>query len=379
MLKQKQNLAAIFIIIIVNLLFVIKYSFVYSTKPYLIISGYVIAFPVFLILLFGYFNINSIKNIGRKKITWAVVVFNLLVLIIVAILPEMYGRIGRLPAINEWLSLFLSKKFPYYAFTTPSGFPMLFFFALPFYITGLLKFFVLLGVFIFSFFALKTYSSTKELVLQFTLLLTSPLFFYDLLVKSELFFNMMLAILLFYLILRYSSKSSKKQIIFFGILAGLVLSTRSTVAVIYILFFVPFFRKEFPNLVLFGFITLAVFLLTLLPFVIWDLNGFIQKGPFAVQSFLSYLPKYIIILFMVAVFFISVKIYGLNTFFFQTGFLMFLIVIFSYFIKVAEFGWYVALVQDKIDLSYLDFCLPFLILSVKEKPAYNLILTKIRN
>ncbi|MDP4115985.1 MAG: hypothetical protein Q8903_07615 [Bacteroidota bacterium] len=58
---------------------------------------------------------------------------------------------------------------------------------------------------------------------------------------------------------------------------------------------------------------------------------------------------------------------------------MFLIVIFSYFIKVAEFGWYVALVQDKIDLSYLDFCLPFLILSVKEKPTYNLILTKIRN
>jgi hypothetical protein len=294
----------------------------------------------------------------------------LLFAVIIAVLPEMFGKIGRLPAIKEWLSLIFCQKFPYYATTTPSGFPMLFFLAIPFYITGLLKFFVLCGLILFSFIAVKTHSSAKELTLQFILLFISPIFLYDLLVKSELFLNMMLPIALLYFINKYYNKRIS-QVLFFGTLAGLILSTRSTVAIVYILFFIPFFRKDLGNLLLFGAAALLTFMLTLLPFIIWDSTGFIQKGPFAIQSFLSYLPTYIVAVFILAVFFISFKINNLQSFFLGTGLLLFFIVIFSYGIKTWEFGWYEALINDKIDLSYLDFCVPFLIFSCKENNNYN--------
>lgn len=371
MLKQKQNYLTILIIIIVNLLFVIKYSFVYSKIPLLIIIAFVLAFLLLLLLLSKLSNSQFIKKIPSKSFGFIIVFINFIMAAVTAVLPDMFGQIGRLPAINEWITLLLNHKFPYYAVSTPSGFPMLFFFAFPFYVAGMVKFFALIGLFLFSFMVYKTYSSPKELIFQFALLFTAPIFYYDLLVKSELFLNMMLPIFLFYFILKYFNVYSYKSLLVFGIFAGLVLSTRSTVAVIYILFFIPYLKSRPKTLLIFGSITLLVFILTLLPFILWDFEGFMQKGPFAVQSFLSYLPKYIIFAFIAAVILISFKIYNLNSFFFQTGFLLFLIVIFSYYIKVQEFGWYVALIEDKIDLSYLDFCFPFLILAFKEKPIYN--------
>jgi hypothetical protein len=266
-------------------------------------------------------------------------------------------RVGRYAALLEWLERFLSGIFPYGGLTRPSGFPFLFLFALPFYLLGDLG---LLQIFSFLLFAYLLFLRKGNLSTIIFLLL-SPGFYFEVLVRSELFTNMVL--ILSYLILwqKRAEQIKKSFLIPYGLLGGLLLATRGIALFPYLIFFPGDFRREGEKGIIFSLSLAFGFLLVNLPFFLWNPKEFIRSGPFSIQA--AYIPFWLLLLS-----FPLGLIYGLkgrkedsfpalSLFTFFLVFLPFLLTVFNY-------GFVATLFNTKFDISYFLLSLPFLLYSI---------------
>jgi hypothetical protein len=280
------------------------------------------------------------------------------------IIPET-TRVGRLPAINEWLGNLINGKFPYRAESNPSGFPFLFFITVPFYLLGDVGYLEVFGLLLFILIIINNANFGKELILKLSLLLFSLPVFYELFVRSELLTNITLFIAVAIPIYTKLSKEDNKLVLGAGaIIMGMLLSTRLIVGLLLFLFLIFIYRNDFKRFFIFGIISFSVFLLTLLPFYLWDAEYFITKGPFSVQ--LLYLPIWAIVLFVIVIVYAGTIISSLREFFFASGIILFLLTLVSFSITIYNFGITNALFNDYFDISYFIFALPFCILSLEE-------------
>ncbi len=353
------------IIIFISGLFVLKYSHIYVGYEAVIVSFY---FLSVLLLLKLVNKIKTEKYAALNQNFFYLLFISIVLLSIISIyaVPRI-GEINRLTAIQDWLRLFFDEQFPYNSKLTPSSYPALFFMSLPFELLGNLGWLEVIGLAIFLFVSINTAYSAKTELNRVFFLFISPMLYYEFVVRCELFFNVALVILLIHLSLKYL-KIEKINITYiaFAIAFGVVLSTRSVVAIIYIIFLLYFFRQNLQKLFVFGTIMIFTFALILMPFVLWDYLAFISNGPFAIQSQLSYIPFGIVVLFLLIAVYTGWSVRDIQEVYFGSGLLIFLIVIISYLIKIFEFGFYTAFFEDKIDLSYLVFTFPLFLLSIKE-------------
>jgi len=363
--RNPRNIAAIIFIGFISGLYFFKYSSIYLKYPAVLTPLYLIFFFGTIFLL-DKLNYNKIFFFNQKFI---VVISSMLVLISIlwiAFLPR-FGGIGREPAIEDWLKRFFAGSFPYNSPFTPSGFPFLFFLAAPFYFIKNIGYLEVIGIALFLMLALHFSKSFKENLFIIIILLLSPVFYYSFVVRDELFFNMMIVIILIFLMEKYYNHN-KQSIIFdlLGMLFGLALSTRSVVGVIYAVYLVYFFKSNIPKGITFSFLVVLVFWLTLLPFYLWDQNSFIANGPIAIQSYVSSLPLWNVIIIITAAAYLGWIASNLREVFFAAGLMLFIPVFLSMLYKIFTAGFYNALVNDVFDQSYFIFCIPFFLLSLQE-------------
>lgn len=283
-------------------------------------------------------------------------------------------NVGRYPALYEWISRLLQGEFPYGSPTAPSGLPFLFIFATPFYVIGDLGYIQIFSFIVFaSLLYLRHRQNTLNRLMIVALLVTAPVFLYEVVVRSELFSNMVITLCCLAAFEVWHRKPGFLMLILLGIAGGLLLSTRLIVLVIYLPFFGFFlFRQwQFLRFSVFALSAAISFLLTLLPFVLWDFQMFVDYGPFSIQT--SYLPKWLLLIFTGICAYLGWAAKKLSSIYTWITITLFSVVLTSFILAIARFGWYSSVFQDRFDISYFCFTLPFLLISLRfpeeqEKP-----------
>ena len=278
--------------------------------------------------------------------------------------PE--SRVGRLPAIDVWLSDFLGGTFPYHAPNQPSGFPMLFIMALPAYLLGNTGLLEVAGI---ALFGAALWKMNKEGTaggwVPIALLLLLPSFYYEVIVRSELFFNMTLVLALILFSDEYTARrDSIRKFPGIAILFGLALSTRAIVGLVYVVYVLWRFRREPLRGAAFAAVAVGTFFLTLLPFVLWNPGLFLSNGPFTIQF--GYLPFWIILGVLGAAAVAGLLVRERREVLFSIGVLLFVVVFIAFCLKVLESDVSATLSIDRFDISYFVFCTPFLLVSLNE-------------
>ena len=360
--KHFINIFSAAFLLFIGALFVFKYSVRYG-------SVFVLSPVLFItagILLLFIINKKSqtYDTTFTTKQLFPVLGFLFLVTVSMAFIPQS-TRVGRFPAMLEWLSNFQQGIFPYGTKTNPSGFPVLFFLASPFYLIGDAGYLEVFGLFLFMMLLLKSVKTKKEYYLKMFLLLFLPTTFYELIVRSELFTNTVLIISLFFLA-EQKLHEQERNISFFilALMFGFFLSTRLIAFLWFAMFLLFFFRNNLKNGVIFLAIALSVFLLSLLPFYLWNAETFINKGPFAVQTI--YLPKWIFFVFPFFVLYAGWMIADFQELLFTSGVLTILLVSISMMVTIGDVGISEAIFNSRFDISYYALSVPFFILALKE-------------
>jgi len=362
---------AIILLGLVSVIFVAKYSA--RLGEHGVISG-VLYVLLFVGVAFAAMYFDSRSNLIATSRYMMLTVGGLTILSLVAVLVLPSGsRVGRLPAIEIWLSDLLAGAFPYHAPNLPSGFPVLFLLALPAYAVGNAGILEAAGIALFGAALLKIErNGTQNHWLPLLLLLLLPSVYYEILVRSELFFNMALVLaLIIFTDECLAQKETKWKLAGVAILFGLVLSTRSVVGLAYVIYVLWRFRNDPLRGIGFTAIVVLTFLLTLAPFVLWNPALFFSNGPFSIQ--IGYLPLWIILLFLGTAAVAGFAVRGLREVIFATGLLLFAMVLTAFLLRVAEAGLHSTLYMDRFDISYFVFCTPFLLFSL-QPPGGNSII-----
>jgi len=355
------NFSAAFLLFVAAL-FVFKYAIRYG-NVFALSTVFFFVGGVFL-LFFLNKKIESQSSNFSKRQLFPVLVFLFLIAAAMAFIPQS-TRVGRFPALIEWLSNFQQGIFPYGTKANPSGFPFLFFLASPFYLLGDAGYLEVFGLFLLLILILKSVKTKKEYWVKILFLLLLPTTFYELAVRSELLTNTVLVISLFFLA-EQKLKDGEKDISFIvlALLFGFFLSTRLIVFLWLAMFLLFFFRNNLKNGAVFFTISFSVFLLSLLPFYLWNAETFMNKGPFAVQTI--YLPVWIYFIFPLLVLYAGWMIADFQELLFASGVLTFLLVSISFIMTIGDVGMYQAYSNSRFDISYYILSIPFFILSLKE-------------
>jgi len=351
-----------FIYLFTNILFIWKYGIEYYGPAWIIPIIYAV---IICALIFA--PLDKIKLRLSVK-AQAIIYFSFVALTAIGLTFLMTrfdpANIGcaRFPAMLDWISNLFSGKYPYAPGAFTSGFPFLFISALPFYLLGDIGLYQIFSFIVFAAIIFyKHYGQFIAKLKMLLLLIASPLFMYEVVVRSELFSNMVIILLYLTILQSIFSRKGKAACVILGFIGGLLLSTRGIVLLIYIIFLGSMFRQYHYNYRVFLISLVAGFGLTLLPFMLWNWDCFIDCGPFTVQMW--YCPKWLLALSIVASIVCGMSLKSSAKIFFTISVLLFSIVTVSFAIRILEFGFKDTVLQNFYDISYYCLAQPFLLLS----------------
>ena len=358
------NICALAIYGLINALFVYKYTSRITSQPWATSLLYLVMVSLFILLLFrmteSRLGVKTQNLIYFSMIAFSAILFTF---VMFHFDPEKI-RVGRYPAIYDWITRMFNSEFPYASRTNPSGLPFLFVMAMPFYFLGDLG---LLQIFSFLAFAVLIHLRHRQKSINrlrcLFLLVTAPIFLYEIVVRSDLCSNMIIVLLYLAIFEVLGPRAGHIALCFLGIIGGLLLSTRGIVLLIYIPVFGYFFRRQIIKDSLFFLSIFVGFLLPLIPFLIWDWAHFINFGPFSIQ--LSYIPNWLLIFSIAASIYCAVTIRSLERIYSSVLFILFGVTCAAFVMTVLDHGWYQTVQRDGFDISYFCFALPFLLISLE--------------
>ncbi len=366
-LVPERTVVAAGILGLIGSIFVFKYAGRYAS---IMEIGALLYFVVFISAIRFLVFVQEKRKLRVTPTTYLIILLSIsaAAMVAVIVLPEKSG-VSRLPALSAWLHRFLNGEFPYQDPSNPSGFPVLFFLALPFYYLGNLGFIEALGILVFGLAILKLgRPGAQTASTQLIVLLLLPTTYYEIVTRSELFFNMSI-ILALIIIARDLLDVRKVDIRFIGlaVLFGLALSTRSVVGLVYAMFVAFRFGKEnVRNGFLFSLMVIGVFGLTLVPFMVWDLHAFRAHGPLAIQ--LAYVSTGTILGAIVLAVLLGLAAKNVEDVLYYSGIVLFGIVLLAFVTRAAEVGFQVAVFKHGFDIGYFIFSVPFLVSVLRIEP-----------
>jgi len=185
---------------------------------------------------------------------------------------------------------------------------------------------------------------------------------YEIVVRSELFGNMALIILYLTALELFTRRNETIFSLLFGLAGGFLLSTRGIVLPIYIIFLGFMIIRKMLKATLFLPSLIGGFLLTLLPFAVWNWNYFVLHGPFAIQ--LSYIPIWLLVSFILISIILALRIASIKRIYFAISLMLFGIILIPFFISIVRHGFYASVRLDEFDISYFCFTIPFLLIAL---------------
>lgn len=349
--------------IVVNLLFVLKYSLRISSLFALVATVCYLIFAVG--LLFGLKRIPEMK--GRMMI---IIIFFFILLAVIgqAIFDPEKLQVDRWSAIDHFIGYLLAGQYPYAATTHLGGygspFPVWQVFHIPFYLLGnvALSFVPVTALLVWSIYRLFGGGNALRF---FLLLICSPAFCYEVLVRSDLMTNFMLVLAIINMFLLYHIRL-KEHPWTVAVIAGLMMSTRLSAVIPFAVFFMTeyLYDCDWKKKAAIPLLSLAVFAVTFLPFLLWDSDMllFFQYNPFILQSRQGNITDFLI--FVPALIGLSLTWKKFNTCLLHMAYMLLLLVIVTFVHNMWMYDNWDALFSPFYDITYLNMSLPFLILSV---------------
>lgn len=364
---RKYKLAYAFYIFI-NLLFVVKYSLRINVWLCVAIT---FAYTASVALLMN--NMEKVIKLLSFKIIFIIFALYITALLIAQCSINPYHiQVDRWSAINNFIAFLLQGKYPYMAQTHLGGygspFPVWQIVHLPFYLlhnVGL-SFFAALAWFVYCVYKYFNRNATATVLL---LIITSPAVMYEVLVRSDLLTNFIVASTI--TIIFYKRRINLRDNFFLiAITCGLLLSTRlSAVVPLGVLLLTDWWRQGIKKKIFFPITVLIVFAFTFLPFFLWDGNDllFFQYNPFVLQSRQTH-PIDIIIISILFVYFSiawtkhhnNIKRFSSLTANISLLLLASVMIVFAHNMILS--GNY-ALFSSAYDITYFNMSLPFVIIN----------------
>ena len=361
--------------IIVNVLFVAKYSTRISEKTGLLATLLAVVFYYILLrfVIHYYIYKEQVQRTWFKRIARSVCLLAFAGMLAAQYVIDPYSlQVDRWSALHFPIQNLLDGIYPYSANTHLGGnaspFPVWQILHIPFYLLGNvgLSFFVAVALFLWS--CWKVQGKDKALIISL-LLCFSVAVWYEVTVRSDLITNFLLLAAIINLILpRMSQDWVEKKMWWIAIVVGLLSSTRILVFIPITLLLLPYFVKmNWHRQVGVSLLTLAVFVLTFVPFAMWGWQEFyhFQNNPWSLQTRQGNLLDFI--LFVPLAVFLAMN-YKRNVFRYYRNsalmFVLFVVVTFIHNMYEAE-DW--CLFSSAYDITYLSTCLPFCLLAIAVK------------
>lgn len=308
---------------------------------------------------------NRLKEAKRRRVIILGLILGLGVLFAAQLYIDPWRlNVDRWSAIHNFLSNLFQGVYPYSARTHLGGygspFPVWQLLHVPFYLLGDVGL-SLFATYLFLLYALSKVQGRGAALCAGVLLLCSPGFVYEALVRSDLVTNFMfVCAVLSLLVSRQKTLKGSGQL--FGILIGLLLSTRlSTGVVWFVLLLRPFLQLGLWRQFRFLLVVSVVFALTFVPFAFWDghMLFFFTYNPFVLQTrqgspltLLLFLP----VLVSLALTWGS-SWQRLN---FHVALSLLLLVVVTFVVNMSTTGTWDELFQSRYDITYFNMSLPFL-------------------
>lgn len=347
----------------INLIFVLKYSQRVTSHYFFVCVAFALASIIFLYFL------KPIINRLKKTSIWlfASLIGLLLMAGVLQCLIDPYQlQVDRWSAIHFFLDELFQGNYPYKAGTHLGGygspFPVWQCFHLPFYFLGNvgLSFFVVSFIFVYSIY--KFYGAKSALYI-WMLLVASPAYWYESVVRSDLITNLILSATI---VLWLKNKEIKLSghIVSLACLIGLLASTRFiSIVPIAALYGASFIKLSFKKQITFISIVAFVFVLTFLPFLLWEGESllFFEYNPFVLQTRQG---SWFVLLLFVIVAIVSV-IYATRknkSLYLLTAYLLNFLVVTAFVEKMILNDAWGKLFSPMFDITYLSVALPFYVL-----------------
>lgn len=362
--------------ILINVLFVAKYSERVSVNFALCTSLSALVFYYVLIRLVIPYILYGKSCFSKVLCTRCIFVF--CVLAFVGMISVQYAIDPYAIQVDRWSALhfpirnLLSGIYPYTASTHLGGnaspFPVWQILHIPFYLMGNvgLSFFAATSLFVWSCY--KVHGKEKTLVICL-LLCSSVAVWYEVAVRSDLITNFIfLAAIINAVIHRMSEQWVKERQWWIACVVGLLACTRLLVLIPLVVLLLPYFykmnlRRQCAVMLL----TLSVFVLTFVPFAVWDWQEFyyFQNNPWALQTRQGHLSDFC--LFVPLTLFLAFNYKGnVRRYCRNSAFLLFAFVFVTFVHNMyAEANW--NLFSSAFDITYLSAALPFCLLAISGK------------
>lgn len=351
-MKKKISLV---ILLFINFIFILKYSNRYSDY-YILISFLIISIQLVILK----YHISIFKFLKKIKITpvLILVLFCVLLLTISNEIPLAALKIDRWSVITSFWDNYFNDLYVYNAKSfdgnPPGPMPFYFFLMLPFYMIKEFSYVTVISIFIFY----SLLKSKEDKNFYITIIITSVFITYEVVARSNIFFNSTLILLSLLYFLKNEKKSITK-----GIIIGLLLSTRNVYGIVYGIAFLFLLKKKKENLkelLLIGTIAIITFVVTFLPFTYNFMNEFWEINPFKIQSSALLPFNYsisCILLSLAITLFIKKK----EEIPFYAGISLFLTIVVYFIYWIFNIDFKTTFFDSFADITYFIFCVPFLL------------------
>lgn len=353
--------------ILINVLFVAKYSMRVSELLALVATLLVCVFYYVLLRFFIPYLYRS------KRFVWCFCLLALTGMLVLQYAIDPYAiQVDRWSALHFPIRNLLSGIYPYTASTHLGGnaspFPVWQILHVPFYLMGNvgLSFFAVIAIFIWSCFKVQ---GRKKTLVVCMLLCSSVAVWYEVAVRSDLITNFLLLAAIINLVFhRMNLQWTDKQRWWIACAVGLLTSTRILVLIPITLLLLPYFIKmRWHKQIAVALLAVAIFALTFAPFALWDWQEFycFQNNPWALQTRQGNFSDFI--LFIPFAVFLSMNHKGEARRYFRNVAVMLVVFIFVTFVHNMYIGENWDLFSSTYDITYFSTAIPFCLLALLRK------------
>lgn len=356
--------------IIINSLFVLKYSSRISISIGIVST---IMYAIGVMAVFEILKHN--QKFSKKTVICTMLIMGIVLMIAQNIINPYRLQVDRWSAIHNFIDYLFHGIYPYAARTHLGGygspFPFWQFFHIPFYLLGNVGLSVFFCLFMY-FASLYRHITSTSLHQLATLLLLSPAFIYEVLVRSDLMSNFLLvAAMINYLY--FNKIELRHHWLSISIMIGFMLSTRLSAAIPITVYFLYNYLKQIWHVkVMMPIIVVITFTVTFLPFVFW--NGhmlfFFQFNPFILQT----RQGSFIVIFIFACLLVPLALSWKNNYYKMNRNITFALcslVAITFIHNMYVTNTWTELFQSRYDISYFNMAMPFLCISICTSSKVN--------
>ena len=360
LLKYKKNIA-IGIWIIINSLFVFKYS--YRLSPCIaIVTTLIYNGVLYCCLGFCYKRMTLFSDKVWYLFLLGVTAFSALIF---QIIPVETIKVDRWEMIQIFWDAVHAGVYPY-AVHSPAGnypgpMPVYFLIAYPFYLLQEIGWLGVIAVWLTFLFIKKQHLEQKQQTFMFLFIMLSVTIYYEIVTRSTILLNSMVFIF-YYVGLKNLHKYSTLKFYGYALLGGIIFSTRNVFAIPMVLWGVSVLlsqRIKFMKLLKWCICFCSSFFATFIPFLISYSSQFWQYNPFITQGS-ALLPFSYILLFVMLAFLLPLLCKKEVDVFFLSVILFFAVVTTHVIYSICNVG-INAFLFSGADISYYIFCIPFIL------------------